>query len=344
MTGDRHTDLEATIAELVSRGQEITLGALGGLDAFGTEAPASPLFPYIAHALVAGWETLDSDRQDTARSLISRAIAQTSSAVALSDTCQAVVPVAAELGIAIDVKTSLRERVRDRSDQRNGATAAIALRWLAALAVITDAARGAIVDALTEVALTPTEPLPFATTAAQVAGIVYDHWRDAAATACLSRLTQTSGDADAWFALGQARLIDALDATDRDACVAGLRSTIECFDYAAANGEQRPDAVMYANTVRFVTAWGADASANMLADYYQRAHQALEEYMLAGYRLPEQPGWLRPRFEAETAWIDLVKTMERVADHGTVDLPWYDAATAIGALADVYRMGAALLE
>jgi len=330
-------DLETTIAELVGRDQEVTLAALGGLDSIGTEEVASSLFPYVAHALVSGWDALDGDQRDTAKNLISRAISETSSAVVLSDTCQLVVPASPHLEIVVDVKTSLRERIRSRSDQRTGAIAAIALRWLAALAVLSDAARGAVVDALSEVALTPTEPLPFSTTAAQVAGLVYDHWRDAAATSCLGRLTETSGDADAWFALGQARLVDALDATGRDACLSGLRSTIECFDYSAANGEQRPDALMYANAVRFVTEWAVGASSEMLADYYRKAHRALQEYMLLGYHLPDQPGWLRPRFDAETAWIELVRTMERVAVRGAADLPWYNAATAIGALADVYR-------
>lgn len=330
-------DLDSTITELLHHDQAVTLAALGGFEAISTEQTASPLFPYVANVLVAEWDTLNADQQATAKALISKAIGEIPSGLALSDTCQIVVPAAPRLGIAVEVKTSLRDRLRSRSDQRTGAIAAIALRWLANLAVITDGARGAVVDALTEVAVGPTEPPPFATVAAQVAGVVYDRWRDAAATDSLSRLTETSGDADAWFALGQARLVDALDAPDGDACLSGLRSTIECFDYAAANGEQRPDAVIYANAVRFVTSWAAGASADMLADYYRTAHNALHEYMLLGHRLPDQRGWLRPRFEAETAWIELVTAMERVADHGRADPPWYDASTTIGALADVYR-------
>lgn len=337
MTGDRHTDLNLTITQLVRDGQQITLAALGGLDAIGPDQTSSSLFPHIAGALVADWDTLTADERETATALISGAISVIPSGLALADTCHVVVPVAARLGIVVEIKTSLRERIRSRSDQPAGAIAAIALRHLANLAVLADAARGALVDALTEVALTPAEPSPFATVAAQVAGVVYDRWRDAAATECLSRLTLTSGDADAWFALGQARLLDALEAPDREACLAGLRSTIEFFDYAAAQGEQRPDAVIYANVVRFVTAWAIDGSADMLVGYYQSAHDALQEYLLLGARLPDQPGWLRPRFEAETAWIELVRAMGRVDQQSQGERLWYDAATAIGALAEVYR-------
>jgi hypothetical protein len=142
---------------------------------------------------------------------------------------------------------------------------------------------------------------------------------------------------DAWFALGQARLAGALSAPDRDACLAGLGTTLECFDYAAANGEQRPDAVMYANAVRFILAWAADASVGMLADHYRNANGALHEYLLLGHGLPDQPDWMRPRYEAETAWIGLVNAMEMVADRDPGYSPWYDAGIAISALADVYR-------
>lgn len=329
-------ELDSTIDELVRADQPVTLEALGGLEAIDTEHVTSPMFPYVVSALLPVWESLDPEGRDTARGLIAAAISETSSGLALSDICQVVVPAAVDLGIAVSVKASLRDRIRGREDPRSGALAAIALRWLAHLAVVTDTARGAVVDALSEVALEPGEPPPFATTAAQVAGIVYDHWRDAAATECLTRLSETSGDADAWFALGQARLVDALEAADHDSCLAGLESSLECFAYAA-NAEQRSDAVMYANAVRFITTWAAGASAEMLADYYQSAHMALHDYMLRGLGLPEQPVWLRPRYEAETAWIELIMGMERVTDRGTPDLRWYDAATAIGALAEVYR-------
>lgn len=337
MTEEEQMNLDSAIHELVRNDQRVTLDALGGLEAIDAEQASSPMFPYVVSALLTAWDSLDSDQRDSARGLITHAISDTPSGLTLSDICQVVVPAAVDLDIAVEIKASLRDRVRGRDDQRSGALAAIALRWLVHLAVITDTARGAIVDALSEVALKPGEPPPFATVAAQVAGVVYDHWRDTVATECLTRLTDTSSDADAWFALGQARLLDALDAAERDSCLAGLGATLECFDYAAANGEQRSDAVMYANAVRFVTSWANGASAEMLADYYRNARQALHDYMLYGLGLPDQPVWLRPRYEAETAWIELVKTMERVADQGPPDLRWYDAATAIGALAEVYR-------
>lgn len=337
VTEEGHTDLDSAIDELVRNDQPVTLDALGGFDSISTEQAASPMFPYVVGALLTAWDSLDSDQRGTARDLITTAISGTTSGLALSDICQVVVPAAVDLDIAVEVKASLRDRIRRRDDQPSGTFAAIALRWLAHLAVITDTARGAVVDALSEVALKPGESPPFTTVAAQVAGVVYDRWRDTVATECLTRLTDTSSDADAWFALGQTRLIDALEAADRDSCLAGLGSTLECFDYAAANGEQRSDAVMYANAVRFVTTWASGASAEMLADYYRNAHRALHDYMLYGLRLPDQPVWLRPRYEAETAWIELVQTMEPVAEQGPSDLRWYDAATAIGALAEVYR-------
>ena len=193
--------------------------------------------------------------------LIATAIADSSSGVALNDTCVVVVPAAPGLAITLDVKDALRSRVAERVDQAASAVAAIALRWLAHLAVLTDEARPALADALTGVARSAAEPMPFAVAAAQVAGLTYDCWRDGIAVDCLTRLVDTDGDADAWFALGQSRLVDALEADDRDTCISGLRSTLECFDNAANNGEQRPDARMYGHAIRFVTGWVADATA-----------------------------------------------------------------------------------
>lgn len=316
----------------------MTLGALGGVEAIDLEDAASPVFPYVVSALVTEWSSLDAQHQEMARELVTTAISTTESGVALSDVCHVVVPLAADLGIAVDIKAELRNRISDRDDQRRAALAAIALRWLAHLAVLTDTARGALVDVLGEIALGPTETPQFATVAAQVAGVAYDRWRDSAAVDCLTRLIETSDSPDAWFALGQARLLEALDATDRESCFSGLEATLECFDFAAASGEQRPDSLMYANAVRFITSWAASARAEMLDDYYQNAQHAFDEYMVRGLGLTDQPGWLRPRFESETAWIDLLRSMERAADRGGSDLLWYDAATAIGALADVYRI------
>ena len=330
-------NLDAAITDLVQRGEAVTLEALGGIDNLPDEATASLLFPYVAHALVAAWAQLDSDRSARAAGLISTAISGFTSGVALNDTCLAVVPLAPDLAITLDLKDALRSRAIARTDQKAGGVAAIALRWLAHLAVIADEARPALADVLTGVARTATEPMPFAVAAAQVAGLTYDCWRDSNAAECLTRLVTTDGDADAWFALGQTRLVDALEADDRETCIRGLRATLECFDNAANSGEQRPDARMYGHAIRFVTEWAAGATAQMLEGHRSAAHTALREYMIGGRGLPDQPMWIRPRYEAETAWIELVQRMEVATEAGPDGDAWYDSAGAIGALAGVYQ-------
>ena len=343
MTEGGHKDLDSIITELVSQDQLVTISALGGMSALTIEHTTSALFPYVAAALVADWHTFTAGQQAEAKRLIVSAIRTTASGLALSDTCRVVVPAAATLGLALEIKTVLRDRARRRDDQQAASIASIALRWLTYLAVANDSARGALVDALSEIALDSPEPEPFTMVAAQVAGVVYDMWRDPAATACLTRLTDYDGRSpDAWFALGQARLADALGASNRETCLQGLGTTVECFDFAAENGEQRPDAVIYANAVRFIVAWAANAPASMLAEHYQNARSALDEYLLLGYGLPEQPQWVRPRYEAETAWIGLITAMEQVAGRDPGESPWYDAGIAISALADVYRLANSL--
>ena len=329
--------LDATITDLVERGETVTLAALGGIDNIPDGSSASSLFPYVAHAFVTAWGELDRNHRCRATAIIATAISDCTSGVALNDTCLTVVPAAPDLSITLDVKDALRARATERADQAAGGVAATALRWLAHLAVLADEARPELTDVLTGVARTANEPMPFAVAAAQVAGLTYDCWRDSTAVDCLTRLVTTDGDADAWFALGQARLVDALEANDRDTCVGGLRATLECFDNAANNGEQRPDARMYGHAIRFVTEWAADATPEMLDGHRIDAHTALQEYMLGGKSLPDQPMWVRPRYEVETAWIELVQRMHIATDAAPVGAAWYDSAVAIGALADVYR-------
>lgn len=330
-------NLDGAITDLIQRGEEVTLDALGGLESLPADTTVSPLFPYVARALVAGWDQLDRDRRADATTLITEAIVGCTSGLALSDMCLAIVPGAPDLAITLDLKDALRTRATERTDQAAAGIAAIALRWLAHLAVVADEARPALADVLTGVARTGAETMPFAVAAAQVAGLTYDCWRDRNAVGCLTRLVATDGDADAWFALGQARLVDALEAGDREACIGGLRATLECFDNAANSGEQRADARMYGHAVRFVTEWTSDATAEMLDRHRDAAHRALEEYMLGGRGLPDQPMWIRPRYEAETAWIELVQCMHVATDARPSGDAWYDSAIAIGALADVYR-------
>ena len=99
---------------------------------------------------------------------------------------------------------------------------------------------------------------------------------------------------------------------------------------------------MYGHAVRFVTAWASDATVDMLAADYEGARAALQEYLLHGLGLAEQPMWVRPRYETETAWIELVRTMRAAVEAGPAGSSWYEPAVAIGALADVYRVANSL--
>lgn len=327
--------LENLIENLVARSMPITVEALGGIQGL-TDSSESPLFPYVATALIRDWDSFDGPERGSAVALVSTAVASGLGGLALAETCQVIVPAAPDLTLTIPIRDALRVRVSDRVDDPDAATAGLALRWLAYLAVLSDAARPALLDALTTVGH-EREPLPFAVPAAQVAALAYDHWRDNVARDCIGRLVNTSGEADAWFSLGQVQLLDSLEATDRASCIAGLGATVEYFDAAAGVGEQRPDARLFGHAVRFAIAWASDASKEMLFQDYEAAHLAFGEYVLHGRGLEDQPMWLRPRYETETAWIELLQTMNAAADSAPDGTSWYEPAVAIGALADVYR-------
>ncbi len=336
VNGPTQAAMDSTIDRLVRAEEPVTLEALGGIQAITDDDLTSPLFPYAAEAIAAAWSSLDASERVLAVSRLVGALSGLRSGVAFTDVASVVVPNASAFGGVGLVKEALRTRSLDRADEQGAALAATALRWLAHLALLAPEARHSLLDVLSGVARGhKAEPMPFAAVAAQVAAVAYDHWRDVGARECLDRLTGSGGEADAWFGLGQARLVDALEAGDRDSMRSGLRDSLGCFSHASATGEDRPDAAVYLHAIRFVTEWADHALPEMLQAHLGAAEEALREYLLLGYHLPDQPQWLRPRFAAEAAWIDLVHRM-RVALMGEVPGAWYQPGQVLGALADVY--------
>lgn len=333
---------QALIARLEATHERVTLDALGGMSAITDDDASSPMFPYVAEAVGEEWDRLGAEDRALARDRILGALASLRSGLALNDVARVVVPDAERLGIVGQVKDALRARASERTDERSGALAATALRWLTHLAITAPEARYALLDVLTGVAAAGrTETMPFAVAASQMASVAYDHWRDEGAKDCLGRLTESDGEADAWFGLGQARLADALEAEEREAMVAGLREALSCFVNARSAGEDRPDAALYVHALQFVTGWESNDSAAVLQPHVDAARDALHQYMGLGSGLPEQPMWLRPRFAAEVEWIDLVRRMQRALD--AEDLrSWLHAAPVLNALADAYRTASAL--
>lgn len=338
VTVDASARLEAKIADLVGRDQPVTLAAIGGIDTVPESWAGNVMFPYVADAAVAAWGMLSDNQHVYASGLFRAAITNTDSALALNDTCRAVVPAAADLGIAIRIKDALCGRVTVRSTQSEGALAAVSIRWLAHLAVTTHTARPALLDLLASVALNPgePEPMPFATAAAQVAGLAHDFWRERIARECLERLISTDAVADAWFGLGQACLVNAFEANSRPAVMEGLREALKCFNNANSSGEDRPDAKLYTHIIRFVTELTNNAPAEMLEQHVHRAESALREYMLGGRRLPEQPMWLYPRYTVESAWSVAVRRLHNAIQQKSSTDSWYQPAIVISALAEAY--------
>ena len=329
-------NFDAKIIGLVQRDQEVTLKSLGGIGGISFDCLDSPMFPYAAGAIVTSWSTLSDDEHARATDLLSGSITRATSALALNDTCRHVVPIAADIGIDLALKDALRHRVAARSIPSTGGLPAVALRWLGHLAVTTDVARPALVDLLTGIAHQPMEPTLFAVAAAQVAGLVYDHWREPAAKACLNRLTRTGAEPDAWFALGQTQLVDAFEGQDKESVVAGLVKALRSFEYVGTSGERRADAALYVHIIRFVSELVSNAPIEMLQPHIERAEEALHEYILAGRGLPDQPMWLRPRYEAENEWIVVVRHLRRALDSGPNGHPWYEPAIVISALSEAY--------
>ena len=282
--------IDNVIDRLGQSGEAVTLAALGGIEAITSDDEISPLFVYVTGAIVDEWGQLGAEDRAVAARHIIGALNRLQSGLALADVAKAVVPAAERLGIVGPVKDALRSRAVDRTGEETGALASIALRWLTHIAITAPEARHAILDVLTGVAAGErAEAIPFAIAASQMASVAYDHWGEASAKECLERLTECDGEADAWFGLGQARLVDALRSPDPEQIVPGLREALGCFLNAHATGEERPDAALYVNALRFISDWASSASAEILRPHLEGAEQALREYVILGSASPSSP-------------------------------------------------------
>jgi hypothetical protein len=328
------TPWEQTVRDQLASDGAVDLDSIGGVPSIPADAVASPLFPAVAAAVVASFETLgDDDRRDGVH-LMCEAVAASSSGLAFRSLTDVLVPAAPALGATDTLKDSLRQRVNDRADEPRSALAATALKALCHLALLEDGARYILFDALGTIGSGPEHDV-FATAAAWVAGVTFDRWRESAASECLQRLTTGEGEADASFWLGQALLVSALELDDTDSIRSALRGTLEHFDRAAEMGEDRPDAVMYGATVRFITDYAADADKTRLAEHLNAATTACHHYLVDGLGLPELPPWMRPRYDAEARWVELLRRLQAATnaeDRGA----WFGAPQLIDGLADAY--------
>ena len=64
VTVDRSDRLDAKIADLVGRDQEVTLTAIGGVDTVPASWAGNALFPYVADAAVAEWGMLSDSQHE----------------------------------------------------------------------------------------------------------------------------------------------------------------------------------------------------------------------------------------------------------------------------------------
>jgi hypothetical protein len=266
--------------------------------------------------------------------LLCHATGAATSGVALRLLTDVVVPAAGALGATDRLKVSLRQRVDDRADEQRSTLAAIALKALCHLSLLEDSARFLLFDALGTIG-TDAEHETFATAAAWVAGVSFDRWRERAASECLERLTTGEGEAEASFWLGQALLVGALELHDADSIRTAMRGTLEHFDRAAAMGEDRPDAALYGATVRFIADYSVGADKTHLAKHLDRATTACHRYLIDGIGLPDLPAWMRPRYDAEARWVELLQQLHAATEAEDRDA-WFCAPRLIDGLADAY--------
>lgn len=328
------TPWEQAVAGQLAEHGAVNLESIGGVAAIPSDAVTSPLFPDVAVAILPRFPTLSDADQSNSVDLLCAAVDASTSGLTLRLLCDVVVPAAGDLGAASRLKDSLRQRVASRVDDTSSVIASIALTGLCHLALLQDDARFVLFDALGSVGA-DLENEVFARSASWVAGVAFDRWREPVASECLERLTIGEAEADASFWLGQTLLVAALERRDADTVRSAMRDSLEHFDRAAAQGEDRPDAVLYAATVRFITDYSVDTAPSRLAEHLNTAKTACHHYLVDGIGLPDLPSWMRPRYDAEARWVELLQRLQAATEAENRE-SWFEPIRMIDGLADAY--------
>jgi hypothetical protein len=332
--------VERCVCDLLSRGEEVTLTALGGELAVLRDAPAivqSPILDEVVHACCAAW----SEVEDTVRvsNLIVDGLGAVQHPAALSDALDALLAfpsVAQRVGPAASAR--LIERARVRTDVRASDLAGRALEGALRLALATGGSRYSVLAELASVSESE-DPL-FAVRVTRLLGVAYEQWPDAELTRALETLLEIpEAAADASFELGMCHLFDALESWTAEDVRTGLRVARGWLARAEHADEERADAAIIGGVLDVVLGFSGGGAPDSLRAQVEKAQHVSR--LRRGWLFGMREGWLSPRADAEVEWLLLASLLARAAanlkrpswkePHGTLQqtLEAYVASRAI---------------
>ncbi|MBY8882900.1 hypothetical protein [Actinacidiphila acidipaludis] len=327
-----------------------SLADLGGTEAVLAEAgqlAAGPLLPYLLTALGRELNAMDSDQARQLLDAAAQGLRDPQAAWVLADAIDVVCAhpdLAMRLGnrtvrdLAAHVETAL-------AGDADAALAQPAVAGLLRLAVAQTATPHRLLGLLTEI--TGNEPSDALERLPILVGVAHDHFGDDALLDVLSALENQASlpsgtRADASFELALADMRTALEAPDRAAVEEHLRRALMRFKDLDRTHETRLDARAHAAAVDAVLAFGeldprpaaATPAEQRLAEAAAQLDTVIAQ-LAAWTRGMHQLDWLSARGLTQSAWSRLVTSLQTARTH--LDQPsWYDPASALGDLLDVY--------
>ncbi|MDC0714206.1 hypothetical protein POL68_37430 [Stigmatella sp. ncwal1] len=321
------------IHDAVTSGRTPTLDEFGGLQAILKEGDVLVTEP-VLDVLVSFAAELRGQDVAALDDLVLRGFQQGKSATCLRDAASRLLQLPSVLArVSKDLQRTLYARVEDRGTRKTALLAAYALEALFRMALAGAAPKHRPLALMAD--FHAGEDALFASRAAKLAGAAFHVWREDDLVEALERLSQVAeAEDEAAFELGLVALSRALSSAEKVTAQNLLDVARVHFDRAFSIGGGREDALAYRATIDLLQGFSDGKPHDELAAPLTELESAVTRRMF-WLDVTDVPSWLRPRFDRDAQWLELVRAAKAAAENLTRP-SWLNASRVMEQVLRVY--------
>jgi hypothetical protein len=328
LSGMQLHPIEREIVSRLEAREEITIHALGGLDALSvaaTDLGGSRFLPEIMGALVKDWKassTQPSQEFEVPFASLLAGDTNDFTLIEVIDLLDANRPLPGR-GDEICFGSFL-SKAQDStiSPLTRGLAAEGCFRW----AVASRRWQLRLLDFF--LGVSAAEAPEFVRRLAKLAGVAHSHWHEQELLAKLEGFAECpEADAEASFELGMACLMRGVEADDASKAVKSFKLGKEWFQRSVARSEVNPEARLFLDCLILLEDFGAQADRQVFAAALQRISASAFE-LSAWFDSETLPGWLGARRLETVCWNQLAAALTGVLHH-LDEASWWEPAAVI---------------
>lgn len=313
------------IFHLESR-KEITIGALGGLEAVVGAVDTlqdSRVKPEILQLLVEIWEQFpEDDRVQTAFATLLAGAGNDFTLMETIDLLDARRPLPGR-GDEICFSSFLAHAQNSElPDVTRGMAAEGSFRW----AVSNRRWQFRLLDFMLGVSANASPE--FVRRIAKLSGVAYSHWRE---SELLGKLTEFTGideaAADASFELGMATLMEGMNAESQSAAIPCFEKASTWFEISLSHSEINPEAELFLDCLKLITNYYSSTNRHIPAETLSRISSSAFE-LSAWFDAQSSPSWLGARRLETVYWNQLSLALDGLVSH-LEEASWWEPAAVI---------------